>query len=69
MDLVSPLDSQIEKLSVKLKSSKLPPTLLEKAESMVALLRSDSSKIDSVANYINLITQLPFDKQTTDNLD
>lgn len=69
MDSVSPLDSQIEKLSGKLKSSKLPPALLEKAESMASLLRSDASKIDSVANYINWITKLPFGIETSDNLD
>ncbi|MEX2012969.1 MAG: AAA family ATPase, partial [Candidatus Levyibacteriota bacterium] len=69
MDSASPLDTQIEKLSEKLKNTKIPQELLGKAQAMVSMVKSDPSILGSVSNYIGWITTLPFEKQTTDNLD
>ncbi len=51
----------------KIESSSLPAGLLEKAKELIS--SSSPTNIESVSNYINLITSLPFDKQTLDNLD
>ncbi len=69
MDSVSPLESEIEKLSEKLKNTKIPQELLDKAQAMISMIKSDPSTLGSVSNYIGWITALPFEKQTTDSLD
>lgn len=69
MDSVSPLDSQLEKLSEKLKTAKLPQELLEKTQVMISLLKSSPSNLESVSDYVNWVSSLPFEKNTTDNLD
>ena len=65
----SSLDSETKKLSEKITNAKLPPALLEKAQSLISLLFSDPSNLENVSNYINWITSLPFEKETPDNLD
>lgn len=69
MDSVSPLESEIGKLSEKLKNTKIPQELLDKAQAMISMIKSNPSTLGSVSNYIGWITALPFEKQTTDNLD
>lgn len=79
MDSTNVLDAQIQKLEEKAKTASLPPDLLEKIDEEIALLRgslkSDSTtsgsfvSFENVANYINWVTSLPFNKETTDTLD
>src|SRR3989344_3167899 len=79
MDVSTPLESQIEKLEEKVKAAALPPDLLEKINEEISLLRaslkgSSSSggafvDFESVANYVNWITSIPFNKETNDILD
>ncbi len=69
------LDAQIQKLEQSLSGSKLPPELLGKAQGMIDILKvslkqgESYSNLESIANYINVITQIPFENQTNDNLD
>jgi ATP-dependent Lon protease len=79
MDSSSVLDAQIQKLEEKAKSSSLPADLLEKIDEEIALLRGSLKggstatgsfvSFENVATYINWVTSLPFNKETTDNLD
>src|SRR3990167_541613 len=76
MDSALSIEAQIQKLEEKIKSVNLPKDLLEKINSMVAIL-SISLKTgtgtfvnyESIENYINWITSLPFDKETQDVMD
>jgi len=76
MDSALSVDTQIQKLEEKIKSVGLPKDLLEKINSMVAIL-SISLKTgtgtfvnyESIENYINWVTSLPFDKETQDIMD
>jgi len=70
------LDSQTQKLDDKIKASNLPSDLLEKIESMIALLRASLKSenasfinFENVSNYVDWITSLPFNKETKDILD
>lgn len=69
------LDSQIQKLETKINSSKLPPDLAEKAKGMVDVLRislksnGNFTNFENVSNYLNIITSIPFNLETTDKLD
>jgi len=70
------LESQIQKLSEKIKASNLPSDLLEKIEGMMDLLRASLKSgsasfinFENVSNYVNWITSLPFNKETRDILD
>lgn len=69
------LESQIQKLEQSLTSAKLPPELLEKAKGLIDILKvtlaqgGNFGNLDSVANYLNIITKIPFGTTTTDNLD
>lgn len=81
MDVSLPLETQIEKLEEKIKTAHLPQDLLEKINEEISLLRASlkgssatsGSFVDfeSVANYVNWITSIPFNKETKDvlNLD
>ena len=75
MDTAQGFDSQIQKLEESLNGSKLPPDLHEKAQGMVQVLKTslkqggNYSNFESVVNYINVISAIPFDLQTKDNLD
>ena len=70
------LEDQIQKLSEKIKASNLPSDLLEKIESMINLLKATLKSgtasfinFETVANYVDWITSLPFNKETKDILD
>lgn len=69
------LETQIQKLEQSLLSSKLPPELMEKAKGMVDILKvtlaqsGNFGNLESVANYLNIITKIPFGVMTPDNLD
>ena len=70
------LELQIQKLDEKIKASNLPSDLLEKIESMINLLRTTLKSgtasfisFETVSNYVNWITSLPFNKETKDILD
>lgn len=76
MDSAQSIDSEIQKLEEKVKLANLPQDLLTKINSMIAIL-SISLKTgtgtfvnyESIENYINWITSLPFDKETQDIMD
>lgn len=70
------LELQIQKLDEKIKASNLPSDLLEKIESMINLLRTTLKSanasfinFETVSNYVNWVTSLPFNKETKDILD
>lgn len=66
---------EIVKLQQKLDSVKIPPDLYEKASLMVKRASltfkygGQMSSFDQIANYIDVITNLPWSKRTNDNLD
>ncbi len=76
MDSALSLDSQIAKLEEKIKAANLPPDLTEKISSMLTIL-SVSLKTgtgtfvnyESIENYIDWVTALPFNKETQDIVD
>ncbi len=67
--------SEVEKLRAKLQQSSLPANLHEKAVdqidriSMALKYGGNLSQLDITAKYIDVITNLPWDKRTPDNLD
>lgn len=67
--------SEISKLKAKLDGASLPPDLMDKARTMVeraALAFKYSTQFsgfDQVANYIDWITNLPWQTRSVDNLD
>lgn len=67
--------AEIEKLKKQLTASSLPPDLSQKAQSLInrAALGFKYggffTGFDQVSNYIDWITNLPWDKRSTDNLD
>lgn len=69
------LDAQIQKLESKLNSAQLPPDLSEKAQGMVDVLKislkqgGSYSNLESLSNYINVISSIPFEHMTQDTLD
>jgi len=70
-----PTTSQIQKLDDKIKSVSLPQELREKVVAMVDRLRligNDSSffiELDSASRYIDWVTNLPWDKASSDVLN
>ena len=69
------LDAQIQKLEQSLQAAQLPPDLLEKTKGMIDILKislrqaGNYSNLESVANYLSVISQIPFESETKDNLD
>jgi len=69
------LSFEIQKLEKELASNELPPELLEKTKSMLAILKislqqgGSYGNIEGVANYIDTVSQIPFSQMTQDNLD
>lgn len=67
--------TELTKLKQKLTAVSLPPDLLEKASSLIERAAlglkygAHLSGFDAVANYIDWITHLPWNKRSTDNLD
>ncbi len=68
-------DAQLQILEKKIMSANLPPELLEKARGMIDILKislkqaGNYSNLESVSNYLNVISQIPFAAETKDNLD
>lgn len=66
---------QLQILEKKISSANLPPELLEKAKGMIDILKislkqaGNYSNLESVSNYLNVISQIPFNAETKDNLD
>jgi ATP-dependent Lon protease len=74
-DTAQAIGFEIQKLEAELATNKLPPELQEKAKSMLAILKisiqrgGNYSNIESVANYIDTVSKIPFSDMTADNLD
>lgn len=76
MDSALSLDNQIQKLEEKIKAANLPPDLLEKINSMLTILKVSLKtgtgtfvNYESISNYIDWVSSLPFDKETKDIMD
>ncbi len=69
------IDAEIQKLQKEITSNQLPPELLEKLSGMVEILKislqsgGTYSNLESVANYIEVISKIPFTQMTPDNLN
>ena len=69
------IDLQIQKLEASLQSTKLPQDLLEKTKGMVDIIKlsikqgGNYSNFESVSNYIDVITKIPYEQESKDNLD
>ena len=66
---------EIEELSQKVEKTALPPELKEKVRRMIeslrrmAKFRTYTAEYESVSRYVNLVTELPWNKRSQDNLD
>lgn len=76
MDSALSIDNQIQKLEEKVKAAGLPPELLEKINSMLTILKVSLKtgtgsfiNYESIENYINWVSSLPFNKETKDIMD
>ena len=64
------LNLEIQKLQQEIASNRLPPELLEKVNGMVEILKlslqsgGSYSHLESVANYIDTVSKIPFNKET-----
>lgn len=69
------LDLQIQKLEQSLLASKIPPDLAEKCHGMIDVLKlslkqgGSYGNLESVVNYINVISRIPFETETKDSLN
>jgi len=69
------LVEELKTLSQKIENTSLPKDLKDRVMQMLARLNrinqtnSYSSEFDVISNYINWITDIPWDKRTQDNLD
>lgn len=68
-------DAQIQKLVASVQAANLPPDLAEKINGMISVLQislkegGSYSNLESLANYINVVTKIPFNSETQDKLD
>lgn len=76
MDSAQSVNSQLQKLQEKVQAANLPSDLLEKINSMLAILDSSLKSgngnfvnFENIANYIKWISTLPFNLETKDMLD
>ena len=76
MDTALSIYSQVQKLEEKVKAANLPNDLSEKISTMLLILNNSLKtgagtfvNYESIANYINWILSLPFNKETQDNMD
>jgi len=76
MDSALSLDSQIQKLEDKIKAANLAPDLMEKINSMLTILKVSLKtgtgtfvNYESISNYLDWVTSLPFHKETPDVMD
>lgn len=76
MDSALSIDNQIQKLEEKVKAAGLPSELLEKINSMLTILKVSLKtgtgsfvNYESISNYIDWVSSLPFNKETQDIMD
>ena len=76
MDSALSIDTQIQKLEDKIKAANLAPDLTEKINSMLTILKVSLKtgtgsfvNYESISNYIDWVTALPFNSETTDTMD
>ena len=76
MDSALSVDQQIQKLEEKIVAAKLPQDLLEKINSMLAILKvslksgtGNFINYESISNYIDWVASLPFHLETQDTMD
>lgn len=76
MDSVQSIDQEILKLEEKVKAANLPSDLVEKISTMLSIIKmslktgnSQISNFENIQNYINLVSQLPFNLETKDTMD
>lgn len=76
MDSALTIDSQIQKLEEKIKAAVLPQDLMDKINSMLSILTislktgtGNFANYESISNYIDWVTSLPFNKETQDIMD
>ena len=76
MDSALSLDAQIQKLEDKIKAANLAPDLMEKINSMLTILKvslktgtGNFVNYESISNYIDWVTSLPFHNETPDVMD
>ncbi len=75
MDTAQSLDTQIQELEKKINGAQLPKGLLEKSQGMLDLLKislkqgGSYSNLESIKNYLDTISRIPFNSQTQDILD
>lgn len=66
---------EIEELARKVERTTLPPELKEKLERMIeslrrmARFRAYTTEYESISRYVDLVTRLPWNQRTKDNLD
>ena len=76
MDSALSIDTQIQKLEDKIKAANLAPDLTEKINSMLTILKVSLKtgtgsfvNYESISNYIDWVTALPFNSETQDTMD
>ena len=76
MDSALSIDSEIQKLEDKIKTAQLPPDLTDKINSMLSILKislkagtGNFANYESISNYIDWVTSLPFQTETRDVMD
>lgn len=75
MDTAQGYNPQIQKLEQQLSSAKLPPDLMDKINGMLEVLKislnqgGNYSNFESVANYIDIVTQIPFESSPQKELN
>ena len=76
MDSALSIDKEIQRLEEKIQKANLAPDLMEKMNSMLTVLKVSLKtgtatfvNYESIENYIDWITSLPFNKETEDIMD
>jgi ATP-dependent Lon protease len=76
MDSALSIDKEIQRLEEKIQKADLSPDLMEKINSMLTVLKVSLKtgtatfvNYESIENYIDWITSLPFNKETADIMD
>jgi len=76
MDSALSIDKEIQRLEEKVQKANLAPDLMEKINSMLTVLKVSLKtgtatfvNYESIENYIDWITSLPFDTETEDVMD
>ncbi len=75
MDSAQTIELQVQNLEKRIVDANLPPDLLEKAKGMLDVLKAtlkqggNYSNFESLSNYLNVISQIPFNSQTKEVMD